>query len=170
MSHTTTVEEPVPHTTTVEDFMPHTTTAEDFMPHTLAVLAATPVPEAPAPAPTIATMEELMASHAVIVAQEATDRALLSPLTSPTSAVYRPQLFAWAAAGFPGIYVIQSFNLTPPSVCSDGVTRDAVNYAWYLLGTEIGGIIANIQSLMPGIAISYSFEGNVLRIHVSRIT
>ena len=178
MSQTATVEEPVPQTTTTEDSMsqtatveepvPQTTTAEDFMPHTLAVLAATPVPEVPAPAPTIATMEELMASHAVIVAQEATDRTLLSPLTSPTSAVYRPQLFAWAAAGFPAIYVIQSFSLTPPSVCSDGVTRDAVNYAWYLLGTEIGGIIANIQSLMPGIAVSYSFEGNVLRIHVSR--
>ena len=119
-------------------------------------------------APTIATMEELMSSHAVLVAKETADRAALTPLTAPTAEAYRPQLFAWAAAGFPPIYVVQSFSLTPPSMCSDGVTRDAVNYAWYLLGVEIGGILANIQSMLTGITVSYSFDGNVLRIHVSK--
>lgn len=122
----------------------------------------------PPPVPTIATLDELMASHAVLVAKETADRAALTPLTAPTPEAYRPQLFAWAAAGFPAIYVVQSFNLTPPNICSDGVTRDAVNYAWYLLGVEIGGILANIQSLLTGITVSYSFEGNALRIHVSR--
>ena len=122
----------------------------------------------PTPPSTIVTMEELMASHAVTVAKEVTDRARLTPLTAPTSAAYRPQLFAWAAAGFPGIYVVQSFELTPPSVCADGVTRDVVSYTWYLLGIEIGDIIKNIQSLLPGIQVSFSFEGNVLRIHVSK--
>ena len=131
-----------------------------------------PAPEAIVPVaptvPTIATMEELMASHAVLVAKETADRAALTPLTAPTPEAYRPQLFAWAAAGFPAIYVVQSFSLTPPSMCSDGVTRDAVNYAWYLLGVEIGGILANIQSMLTGITVSYSFEGNALRIHVSK--
>lgn len=37
----------------------------------------------PAPPPIIATMDELMASHAVIVAQEATDRATLSSHRPP---------------------------------------------------------------------------------------
>ena len=35
-------------------------------------------PPAPAPAPVIATMDELMASHAVLVAKEAADRATLN--------------------------------------------------------------------------------------------
>ena len=122
-----------------------------------------------APVPSIATFEELMSSHAVIVAQEAADRAVLAPLLNPTREAYRPQLFAWASAGFPAIYVVQSFTLTPPSVCSDGVTRDAVNYAWYLLGIEIGEILTKIQSMMTGITVSYSFEGNVLRVHVSKM-
>jgi hypothetical protein len=122
-----------------------------------------------APVPSIATFEELMSSHAVIVAQEAADRAVLAPLLNPTREAYRPQLFAWASAGFPAIYVVQSFSLTPPSVCSDGVTRDAVNYAWYLLGIEIGQIITTIQSMMTGITVSYSFEGNILRVHVSKM-
>lgn len=120
------------------------------------------------PPPHIASIEELMTSHAVLVAKETADRELLIPLTAPTPEAYRPQLFAWAAAGFPGIYIVQSFNLTPPSICSDGVTRDVVNYAWYLLGAEIGSIITNIQSLLTGITVSYSFEGAVLRIHVSK--
>jgi hypothetical protein len=113
-------------------------------------------------------MEELMASHAVLVAQEANERATLSPLLNPTREGYRPQMFAWAAAGFPAIYVVQSFTFTPPSVCSDGVTRDVVAYAWYLLGTDISQVITKIQSLLTGIVVSYSFAGNVLRIHVSK--
>jgi hypothetical protein len=119
-------------------------------------------------APTIVTMEELMASHAVIVAQEATDRAALSPLLNPTRDSYRPQLFAWASAGFPAIYVVQSFTFTPPSVCSDGVVRDVVGYTWYLLGVEVAGVLATIQSMLTGIVVSYSFQGNTLRIHVSK--
>jgi len=122
----------------------------------------------PVQAPVIATMDELMASHAVIVAQEAADRATLSPLLNPTREAYRPQLFAWASAGFPGIYVVQSFPFTPPSVCSDGVTRDVTGYAWYLLGIEIESVLATIQSMLTGIVVSYSFQGNVLRIHVSK--
>ena len=125
------------------------------------------VPE-PTPAPVIATMDELMASHAVIVAQENADRATLAPLLNPTREAYRPQLFAWASAGFPGIYVVQSFPFTPPSVCSDGVTRDVTGYAWYLLGIEIESVLATIQSMLTGIVVSYSFQGNVLRIHVSK--
>ena len=127
-------------------------------------------PEEPAPAPTpvIATMDELMASHAVIANKEAADRATLAPLLNPTREAYRPQLFAWASAGFPGIYVVQSFTFTPPSVCSDGVVRDAVGYTWYLLGVEIGDVLATIQSMLTGIVVSYSFAGNTLRIHVSR--
>lgn len=130
--------------------------------------APAPVEETPAPPPVIATMDELMASHAVIVAQEATDRATLSLLLNPTREAYRPQLFAWASAGFPAIYVVQSFTFTPPSVCSDGVVRDVVGYTWYLLGVEIAGVLATIQSMLTGIVVSYSFAGNTLRIHVSK--
>lgn len=130
--------------------------------------AIVPAEPAPAPAPVIATMDELMASHAVLVAKEAADRATLAPLVSPTRESYRPQLFAWASAGFPGIYVVQSFTFTPPSVCSDGVVRDVIGYTWYLLGVEIGGVLATIQSMLTGIVVSYSFAGNTLRIHVSK--
>lgn len=120
------------------------------------------------PTPPIATLDELMSSHAVVVVREAADRATLDPLLNPTRDAYRPQLFAWAAAGFPGIYVIQSFQLTPPSICADGVTRNVAEYAWYLLGIDIEIILTKIQSMMSGILLSYSFAGNALQIHVSK--
>ena len=119
-------------------------------------------------APTIVTMEELMASHAVIVEKESVDRTSLNALVNPTREQYRPQLFQWAAAGFPGIYVVQSFSVTPPDLCADGVRRDVNAYINYLTGTDMGTIVANIQALVTGIVVSFSFEGNSVRIHVSK--
>ena len=119
-------------------------------------------------APTIVTMEELMASHAVIVEKESVDHTSLNALVNPTRDQYRPQLFQWAAAGFPGIYVIQSFSVTPPDLCADGVRRDVNAYINYLTGTDMGAVVANIQALVTGIVVSFSFEGNSVRIHVSK--
>jgi len=119
-------------------------------------------------APTIVTMEELMASHAVIVEKESVDRTSLNALVNPTRDQYRPQLFQWAAAGFPGIYVIQSFSVTPPDLCADGVRRDVNAYINYLTGTDMGSVVANIQALVTGIVVSFSFEGNSVMIHVSK--
>ena len=119
-------------------------------------------------APTIVTMEELMASHAVIVEKESVDRTSLNALVNPTRDQYRPQLFQWAAAGFPGIYVIQSFSVSPPDLCADGVRRDVNAYINYLTGTDMGAVVANIQALVTGIVVSFSFEGNSVRIHVSK--
>ena len=118
--------------------------------------------------PTIVTMEELMASHAVIVEKESIDRTSLNALVNPTRDQYRPQLFQWAAAGFPGIYVVQSFSVTPPDLCADGVRRDVNAYINYLTGSDMGTIVANIQALVTGIVVSFSFEGNSVRIHVSK--
>jgi len=122
----------------------------------------------PVEPPTIVTMEELMASHGVIVQKEAVDRASLNALVNPTREQYRPQLFQWAAAGFPGIYVVQSFSVSPPDLCADGVRRDVNAYINYLTGTDMGAVVANIQSLVTGIVVSFSFEGNSVRIHVSK--
>lgn len=119
--------------------------------------------------PHIATLEELMASHAVVVAKEATDRSSLTPLVNPSRDQYRPRLFQWAAAGFPGIYIVQSITLTPPDVCSDGVTRDVSAYFNYLTESDMGQVVANIQSMMTGILVSFSFLGNDVRVHVSKI-
>jgi hypothetical protein len=113
-------------------------------------------------------IDELLSSHEAVTAQEATDRLTLSALLNETRETLRPQMFTWAAAGFPAIYVVQQFTVSPPAFCSDGVTRTVYDYVVYLLGKNMGEVIAAIQALCVGVQISYSFSGNTLRIHVSK--
>ena len=123
----------------------------------------------PVEPPSIATLDELMSSHTVVVAKEAADRASLDRLVNPTRDQYRPQLFQWAGLGFPAIFIVQTFEVTPPTYCSDGVARDAMNYLNYLLApNSLDSILETIRSLMPGMHVSFSFLGNTLRIHVSK--
>lgn len=123
----------------------------------------------PVEPPQIASLEELMQSHAVVLAKETTDRQSLSGLINPLRDQYRPQLFQWAAGGFPPTFVVQMFDITPPNVCSDGVSRDSMAYLQFLLSsTTFDTVLENIRTLMPGITVSFSFSGNMLRIHVSK--
>lgn len=116
----------------------------------------------------VVDIAELLASHGATQTQEAVDRSTLSVLLNETRDTLRPQMFEWAAAGFPAIYVVQQFTVSPPAVCSDGVTRSVYDYVVYLLGQEMGATIAAVQALCVGVQISYSFSGNTLRIHVSK--
>ena len=123
----------------------------------------------PVEPPSIATLDELMQSHSVVVAKEAADKQSLSGLMNPTREKYRPQLFQWAGLGFPAIFIIQTFELTPPTYCSDGVSRHSLEYLNYLLApSSLDSLLDTIRSLMPGILVTFSFLGNTLRIHVSK--
>lgn len=118
--------------------------------------------------PHIATIEELMSSYGAIVNKEATDKKTLSLLLNENRDALRVPLFQWAAAGFPGIWVVQSFTIDPPSICSDGVSRELIDYFEYSLGKPLNDAVADIQSKLTGIKLSMSFEGNTLRLHVTK--
>lgn len=125
------------------------------------------IPE-PGPPPMLIDIAELLASHAGIKQQEVTDRITLSVLLNPSRDSIRASMFRWAELGFPAIYIIQEVTVTPPGVCSDGVSRSLYDYITYLLGQDMGTINAAIQALCVGVHISYSFQGNTVRVHVSR--
>ena len=123
----------------------------------------------PVEPPNIATLDELMQSHAVVVAKEAVDRQSLAVLVAPTREQYRSQLFQWAGLGFPAIFVVQVFDVSPPTYCSDGISRNSVEYVNYLMiPNTLDSVLETIRSLMPGILVTFSFLGNTLRIHVSK--
>jgi hypothetical protein len=121
-----------------------------------------------APAPLVVDIEELLNSYGAVQVKEAADRVTLSMLLNENRDTLRPQMFVWAAQGFPSTYVIQQFTVSPPAICSDGVARSVYDYVVYLLGKDMGEIIASIQALCAGVQISYSFLGSTLRIHVSK--
>lgn len=118
--------------------------------------------------PILIDIAELLASHSVIKQQEDTDRSILAVLLNPSRDSIRASMFRWAELGFPAIYIIQELTVTPPTVCSDGVSRSLYEYITYLLGRDMSSINASIQALCVGVSISYSFQGNTVRIHVSR--
>jgi hypothetical protein len=122
----------------------------------------------PVEPPHIATLEELMASHGAVVNKEAEDRATLAVLCNESRETLRVPLFQWAAAGFPDIWILKSFTLEVPQTCSDGISRNVYEYFEYCLGTNMGDLIATIQTKLSGIQLSYSFQGNTLRLHVSK--
>ena len=134
-----------------------------------AVLALFPnAATGPVEPPHIATLEELMASHSAVIAKEQRDKELLSSLLSPSREEFRSQLFQWAAAGFPDLYIIQSYPITPPEICSDGVTREIGKYIEYCIDGNLGDVISSMKALMVGIQPSWSMSGNTLRIHVTK--
>ena len=123
----------------------------------------------PVEPPSIATLDELMQSHAVVMAKENSDRQSLTGLVTPTREQYRSQLFQWAGLGFPAIFVVQVFDVSPPTYCSDGISRDSLAYLNYLITPNtLDSVLETIRSLMPGILVTFSFLGNTLRIHVSK--
>jgi hypothetical protein len=117
----------------------------------------------------VVDIDELLNSYGVVQLKETADRATLSTLLNENRDTLRPQMFVWAAQGFPPTHVIQKFTVSPPSICSDGVARSVYDYIVYLLGKDFAEIIASIQALCVGVQISYSFLGNTLRIHVSKV-
>ena len=142
-----------------------TGTIEDPLYLTLFPSAAT----GPIEPPQIASLEELMSSYAVVVSKEANDRNSLAGLINPTRDQYRPQLFQWAAAGFQPAYIVQTFEINPPNICSDGVSRDTMAYLQFLLSPNtLDTTLDSIRALMPGMLITFSFLGNTLRIHVTK--
>jgi hypothetical protein len=122
----------------------------------------------PVEPPHIATLEELMASHSAIIAKEAKDTESLGPLVSPSRDAFRPQLFQWATVGFPDLYIVQSFAITPPAICADGVTREIGKYIEYCIDMNLGEVIDGLKALMVGIQPSWSILDNTLRIHVTK--
>jgi len=119
-------------------------------------------------APHIATLDELMASHAAIVAKENTDKQTLSVLNSNLRDLFRAPLFQWAAAGFPDIYIVKTFTILPPPICSDGVTRGMYEYINYCLDSNLDTIMDNIRLRLTGITLSTSIADDILRFHVSK--
>jgi hypothetical protein len=116
----------------------------------------------------IATIDQLVTQHSLALAQEATDRAALRPLISPTSYGYTSALQSWASDGFPALGALVTITLNPPSPCSDGTTRTVYQYVSYLLGKDLGAATVDLDAQFLGITIAYVLQGNTLRICASR--
>jgi hypothetical protein len=120
-------------------------------------------------APHITTIDELMTSLAAAVSKETEDKAILSVLVNAPRETLRGPLFQWAAAGFPFLYVLKSFTIVPPPICSDGVTRDTYQYINYCLGVNLSDLMVTLQSKAVGMTFTYSIvDFNTFQLHVGK--
>jgi len=116
------------------------------------------------------TFDDLLNSHAAITAKEDSDRSTVVTFTTVSADSLKPNLYKWAAAGFPGGFIVDTISLTPPPVCSDGITRTLTLYFEYLLGTPIATWLQNLETLTKGMMFTFSHNGtNNIVLHITKI-
>lgn len=121
----------------------------------------------PPPPPTL-TLAEILAAQEVLVQREANDKATLEALGQISLETLRAKLIPWAVAGFPNNYVVHSITMTPPSACSDGVSRNLADYIVFCSGKSLADHIAPLQAMLPDITVAYTSSPPVISIVVIR--
>lgn len=112
-------------------------------------------------APTyIATIDQLLSLQQVVINQETTDTLNLKAIfVTPTEPSFQAQLATWATLNFPPNYPIASIQVSPPTICSDGVSRTYIQYALFCLqAVSFDVLVSQLQSQFLGITLSYTLS------------
>lgn len=114
------------------------------------------------------TIDDILNSVEVITKKEADDKALLESIGAMSVDTLKEKLLQWAKLGFPNVYEIQKIIITPPTKCSDGVTRNLSDYIEYCSGKPIQDHVAGLQSKVSGMTISFANMNTYIAIVVSK--
>jgi hypothetical protein len=125
------------------------------------------LPTTMVPPPPI-TIDDLLNSTAVILKKEADDKLALEGIENISHDTLKTKLLSWATSGFPNVYEIHRVTTVPPSVCSDGVTRELSDYIVFCSGKTISEHVALLQAKVQGMDISFANMGNYISIVVSK--
>jgi hypothetical protein len=117
----------------------------------------------------IITLDELITSQEVLKQKENEDKLIIDQLDNPNPIELKAKLYQWAIQKFPDSFPVFSVTISPPSVCSDGITRELYDYIEYCSGTNIRDRLLSLQSKLQGIQVLNSYSGNTITIHVSKI-
>ena len=122
------------------------------------------------PPPQVISLDDLMNEQTVVLAKESTDRNAVAAFINPSAASLKPALYRWAAAGFPGAYIVDTLALTPPPVCSDGMSRSLAIYMEFLMGKSISAWLSSLEAMTSGMLFTFSHDGNTrVVLHVSKL-
>lgn len=107
------------------------------------------------PEPPTLRLSELLSEVAVLQQQEAADRALLASAGTPSLSEVRTKMVVWVAGGMQGSCDLARIVLSPPNVCSDGVSRTIFEYIQFLSGKTLVEHLAGFQTLLPEFEVGY---------------
>jgi hypothetical protein len=126
-----------------------------------------PPPEVPPPLPTISLLDITTAIDVVRVTEQA-DKARLEAIGALTIDSLKASLIQWALLGYPNAHVIHSVVITPPALCSDGVSRTLGDYVLFCSGKMIHEHVQVLQARMIDITVSFANFGSSIGVTVSR--
>ena len=111
----------------------------------------------PAPAPAPLTLADILNAAEVVAQKELADKARLEAIGGITVETLRTALVHWGVLGFPNAWVLHSSTITPPQVCSDGVTRGLEDYIVFCSGKTIAEHVAVLQEKVASSEITLGF-------------
>jgi hypothetical protein len=128
----------VPTTEVPTTEVPTTEVPTTEVPTTEVPTTEVPTTEVPTTEPVyLFDVNTLVTEHDRLLQKEAEDRALANTVEFPDMTAFKAKLVEWAGKGFPPAYAVLSFTLNPPAVCSDGVSRDPIEYFVFLTGATL---------------------------------
>jgi hypothetical protein len=113
-------------------------------------------------------LDDLLNEPTVRLAAEQQDRDRIGMISSPDPTIVRTRLREWAIAGFPQFTQLLSIDISPPTVCSDGVARHIADYIPFVSGKSMEDHIASLRAKLPDFRVDYEYTGTRIRILVSR--
>lgn len=118
----------------------------------------------------IVSLDELLEAKETIEAAEENDRNKIDSFLDIDQVAIRSRLLIWSGLGFPENYVMYTIQFNPPPKCSDGNTRRTLDYVSFLLPDfSIVNAVAQLESKLPGMQLSYSYTDTYMfNIHVSK--
>lgn len=118
------------------------------------------------PLPPRILLSDILGQLSVLQQQEANDRALFVP---PNVNDIRNRLIPWVAGGMQGACDLARIWLTPPNVCSDGVSRNFFDYIAFVSGKTVAEHLKAYQDLLPEFEVGYRCSRTELVICVVRV-
>ena len=121
------------------------------------------------PVPDILTMSDILGEHAILVAKEQADGNALRSFGTASVLGLKPVFVEWASKGFPDNYPLLKVDISPPSICSDGVIRSLPEYIEFCSGNSLSHHIGLLQAKLPDIRVAYANLGGSLAAILSRV-
>ena len=123
-------------------------------------------PEITSPPPI--RLEDILSSVELLQSKEIQDRSLLESIATISYDVLKPRLIQWAVSGFRNAYTIHEIPMTAPSLCSDGEVRSLQDYIEFISGKTIQAHVAELQTRLADIVVSFAYTGSSIAIVVSK--
>jgi hypothetical protein len=122
----------------------------------------------PPPPPPVITLADIMNATELVQQKETADKSLLESIGNVSFESLRSKLIQWASTGFPNAYQLMSISISPPQVCSDGITRGLPDYIVFCSGKTINEHVDLLQQKLPDMTVSFANMGGSIAIVVSK--